>query len=92
MTISLLWLPGDSELRLAQGGRREPTRALSPRGGVYGIIGLVPESALRLVLTFSHCTRGLMVRPWKIGTLTLRLGQASPQTHTPLWPTDPEPT
>lgn len=51
MTISLLWLPGDSELRLAQGGRREPTRALSPRGGVYGIIGLVPESALRLVLS-----------------------------------------
>lgn len=51
MTISLLWLPGDSELRLAQGGGREPTRALSPRGGVYGIIGLVPESALHLVLS-----------------------------------------
>ena len=51
MTVSLLWLPGDSQLRLAQSGRREPARALSPRGGVYGIIGLVAGSALCLMLS-----------------------------------------
>ena len=51
MTISLLRLPGDSQLRLAQSGWREPARALSPRGGVYGIIRLVAGSALRLMLS-----------------------------------------
>lgn len=63
---------------------RPPTRPCS--------FSLSLGSRCSLLFTFSHCTRGLMVRPWKIGTLTLRLGQASPQTHTPLWPTDPEPT